>query len=302
MAREYLIDRLIPKREVSLIYGPPGAGKTRFFFQWARHIHTGTPIVILDQHGVEHTFHVEQTNVAYIAFDRSHDAIEALLHSFDLDNLIQWCSLRDIHNPEVSNDSHSITRLHSRFPDCGCLLIDGMGAALTGKSNDYRSTANYMRFCGTIAKDQDYTMLGIMHSPKAREGQDIRNPRQRAIGSTAIAGMSECMIDFDHLTPEDQDDPRRRAIIMPHDAPSITAYLKFDAEGKLIPHHEPEALTDFDIWFISLPNEFTTKLAIDIGKQRFHSERTIQQWLEDAVDNGMIVRIERGKYKKRPVN
>lgn len=51
-------------------------------------------------------------------------------------------------------------------------------------------------------------------------------------------------------------------------------------------------------FFNSLPDEFETSTAIEIGKQHGKKQRTVEDYLTKLCDTGLLQRLEQGKYKK----
>ena len=193
MPRSYLIDRLIPSNEISFVFGSPGAGKSTLICHISTHLISGSHFEFSGQ-----TFNTNKVQLGYAAFDRSTDSIGDLLSKYGLQNKIQWRSYRNVRRPDGS-DQRRVEDIPADFPNCSTIILDGLGLTIpTGKSNDYCTVGNYIRYCGTVAETNQRTFLATLHSPKPRIGEGISNPRMGALGSTAFPGIAEAMIQVEH--------------------------------------------------------------------------------------------------------
>lgn len=294
LRRTYIIDRLIPEDEISFVFGPPGVGKSRLLFQIATYVLDGQPFPFAG-----HLFETQKVGIGYAAYDRSTKAVGDLLEDYRLHNRIKWKSLRNLDNPEGRNQI-PISSIPGMFPDCKLILIEAIMLAMPGgKSNDYCSVGNFVRYCGTVAERAQRTLIGIAHTPKPKPDATGKvNPRTAMLGSTATAGIGECMVN---MAPEDLSDPQephRIVDIMPHDGPSYRARYRFGDDGRLVETLFESENAELALFFDSLPDHFTTFEALVIADRLAIKRRTAERHLAQLVKSGYLRKDAQGRYSK----
>lgn len=299
MPRSYLIDRLIPSNEISFVFGSPGAGKSSLICHIAKCLISGTPLEISGR-----SFAVRKVQLGYAAFDRSTDSIGDLLAKYGLAKRIQWRSYRNVTKPDGS-DQRRIEDIPADFPDCEVIVLDGLGLTIpTGKTNDYCTVGNYVRYCGTLAERHQRTFFGTLHSPKPRMGEGISNPRMGMLGSTAFPGIAEAMIQVEHYDVTNPEDPNRVIRFMPHDAPALDSKWAFNDAGILVETCESDAESvkaEQAAFFSVLPPKFPTHEAIVIGDKMGLSRRTCERYLRELVEASRLVSQVKGQYTKQVI-
>ena len=290
--REFLIDHLMPANEVSLFYGPPGVGKTNLICQWVT--------LMLDNKSLLDAYQAKPNlSIAYVAYDRSESSVCEMLTKHNLVDRIAWKSFRDVSKPYSEFEERPINHLKPLFPTADLIIIDGLGFTIPkGKNNDYQAVGNYIRYCGTLAQQGQFTMLGILHSPKERAKDRILNPRQQSHGSTAWAGTTECQIYMSFIDPTDPANPTRMLWVMPHTSNALQVPLQFNKQGFLIPWETLKEDDIRDIWFKQLPKEFKRSEAVDIAEKLNQSPSVIDRWLKYCLNIGYLRQPKYGIYQK----
>lgn len=297
MARSYLIDRLIPSNEISFVFGSPGAGKSTFLCHLGTHLIAGKPFEFAGR-----VFSTSKIELGYAAYDRSTDSIGDLLTKYGLQDKIQWRSYRNVSKPDGS-DQRKIEDIPADFPNCSTIIIDGLGLTIpTGKTNEYCIVGNYVRYCGTVAERYQRTLLATLHSPKARLGEGISNPRMGALGSIAFPGIGEAMMQVEHSDLTKPEDPNRFIRIMPHDGPALQSNWMFTDTGLLIECQDPTAQADDNDLMLSLltllPHKFSSSEAVQMADGLAISRRSTYRYLSALVDLGKIIQVKHGHYEK----
>jgi energy-coupling factor transporter ATP-binding protein EcfA2 len=297
MPRSYLIEGIFPSNEISFIFGSPGSGKSTFICHIATALIDNKPFEFGGR-----AFNTSQTVIGYAAFDRSTEAIGDLLARYGLADRIQWHSYRNVDLPDGS-DQRKVQDIPKDFPNCSTIILDGLGLTIpTGKSNDYCTVGNYIRYCGTVAERSKRNFLATLHAPKPRLREGISNPRMGALGSTAFPGIAEAMVQVEHVNLKDPKDPSRIIRIMPHDGPALESYWTFDEKGMLTELGEqPTELDDNKnclMFFNVLPAKFETNKSKIIADGLGIPQRTMFRYLKELANAGKLIVVARGVYEK----
>jgi hypothetical protein len=253
------------------------------------HVENGNQIAVFQCH---------RQQVAYLSYDRSTESCFDLLQRFGLSE-IPWHSFRNLSKADAVEEEHPLSDLRRIFPskNLKCVFVDGLGLTIPGKTGDYRATGNYMRYLGKVAEEQDFAIVGTLHTPKQRLSDKILNPRQLALGSSALGGCAETMIYFDHQNPADPTNPRRFAYLIPHNGPAICQWMEFSSSGFLIPSILQEA-SDNEL-LEALPQSFTRKEAQSIGADKGMSRAAIDREIRQSLIENKIKRLEKfGSFEK----
>ena len=220
MDSEFLIDCILPKREISLVAGPSGAGKTRWLLnmlvnEWQR----GMPVLGYESHPCKWV---------YVASDRSLASVHRTLRDIGINpesiNII----------PAWGKDSKSLPQIFDaiKASGAGLAVIEGFGGyAEEGTPNAVRK---YLRAVQHMIECDDITPIGVVESPKMKPHDTYENPRQRVSGAAAWAHYTETIF---LVEPEDVSDPRlptRKLYVCPRNARGLRLKGQFDDRGRLV--------------------------------------------------------------------
>ena len=219
MSSDFLIDCILPKREISLVAGPSGAGKTRWLLHTLKHEwEKGLPVL-----GYE-SF---PEKWVYIASDRSEASVNRTMTDIGIDpktiNII----------PAWGKHRKTLAQIFDAIKDSGAKLavIEGFGGyAEEGTPSAVRhhlSTVQHM------LESEDVTVIGVVESPKMKPRDVYENPRQRVSGAAAWAHYTETIFLVEPTEVANPKLPSRRLIVCPRNAAGMILQSAFDNQGRL---------------------------------------------------------------------
>ncbi len=294
--QEFLIDDLLPAREVSLIAGPSGAGKTTLLVQLIEWFRAGEPIFGKRTHSAP---------VVYITCDRSR---ASFLRSLDRHNVphdaFPWEPARKILSAGAKSDPLRalLDWVHTKHPLCRLLCVDGLGSLVPdGKISDYSIVADFLTAAQFRCESYNLTLLGTVHATKVKAGEQFLNPRQRILGSVAWAAYTDLIVVVE---PDDThpDSQVRTVNILPRDSQEFTVKLE-NRGGVLIPFEDAVDLDLFDILTSKVqafaPSDvISTNQLIEMGAGVGLSRATVYRWIEDSINSGSLAKTSYGKYSR----
>ncbi len=219
VSQEFLVETIIPTREISLVAGPSGAGKTRWLLNMLKRWEKGDDFL---------GYHSYPVKWAYAPGDRSQPSVARTLRDLgltpkDLNIIPSWGS--DYKTlPQIVDAALSIK--------AKLLVIEGFA----GYAEDTNGPAIRSFLCSVqrmIEKD-DLTFIGVAESPKMKPYERYENPRQRVSGAAAWAHYTETIFLVEPSDISDIKNPSRKLYVCPRNAPSIELQGNFDTKGRLI--------------------------------------------------------------------
>ncbi len=290
---EFIIAEILPAREVHLLGGPSGAGKTTLLFQLiAEGIRNGTPVF-----GKE----TQPVSMCYAACDRSHASIKRTLKRIGVENQIPYFSIHK--TKHIRTLLAVINEARKLVPGVRLLFIDALGVLVPeGKINDYKIVGDFLTDATTLCESMDITIIGLVHSPKSKEGERYLNPRQRVMGTVAWGGFCETVI---LIEPTEEGDDRV-VQVLPRNAEDTVFNYAFD--GGILKEVSPDGLV-YDL----LDRELMPKIKPDTPMSRLEivelvsqlgikcSMKSIERWLKAKVTDGILEKIARGQYRRKHV-
>ena len=285
----------MPLGQVCLLVGPAGVGKTTYSFDLCAAIQTGTPL-----YGRK----VSPTGVVIVSCDRDEDSHYDRLSSLGIEHsAFPFYPQRDA----PTSIDIIVRACASQYPSCKVLFVDGFGTLVPdGKLNDYSVVSRHLANCGALCKRYGVTILGSVHSAKAKEGEAYTSPREQALGSAAWAGFADLMIVMQRDKPTEPADPIRRVHVCTRGgAGDFTLKYRVDKElgGKLIPYEDPveqDLLSLMDYWIGTQAFEriIPTREFILEGKNFTISQSLVEKWLTSQIEKGHLSRQGKGKYQR----
>lgn len=288
----YIIDEIMPAREVHLIGGASGSGKTTLLFQTIDLIEKGQPVFGRASHPMP---------ACYVACDRSTASIERTLVRMGMTLDIPRLSL--VENRLIGNIRSVVDAARKLVPDLRLLYIDAMAVLVPqGKISDYKIVADFLADCGEQCARKDLTIVGLHHATKVKEGERFLNPRQRLLGSVAWGGFSETVILIEPKTPDDPTDDSRSIMVLPRNASQEVYDFNFNSEGRLeemAPKESFRKLLDEKLWPLLVRGQayrFEAICGLADSIRPVVAQRTIRRWLDDKQIEGRISKPMRGHY------
>lgn len=288
---DFLIDRILPTREVHLIFGPSGSGKTTLALQIADALSRGETAFGYPTH---------PARLCYVSCTRSESSIQARLRDLEIDaRAIPHFAL-----PRCSRDertvSTTVAKVLERFGHALKLIIlDGFSALCPGRINDHRDVSQLLADAAHLCRREDLTIIGCIASAKSREEGGYVSPRDRVLGSIAWMESTETKILIEPMKPSKPLDPHRLITVMPqHEAPQ-EFYYRFDASGRLIPTELNVCAVELDEWLATIPLEdpVYTHTILEVSAALGISRASAFRWIDDKLETGRLIRIARGAYR-----
>lgn len=223
----YIIDGILPKREVSILSGASGAGKTTLIVQLLAAIVAGEDSWF--GHHINHP-----VRIAYVAADRTWESYAELAERAALDtSRLQVRSLVDDESIDVTRlERDSMQLLHGligSFDSPDLIVVDPMVVFLGVDPNKYNSVAPRLIQMGRWCKAGGYTILATHHATKARTDYSFKRPQDRISGSSALLGFTSSQL---FLSAADEiGKPYSEFAAVNHNAPPEAIKLMRDERG-----------------------------------------------------------------------
>jgi len=293
---EYVIDGIMPKREVHILAAASGTGKTTFIVQLIDDLTEGNPIFGLS---------TTPTKIAYLCNDRSTDDLTRTFERVAPRHSIPRYSLLDA--PEfdgISGAVASITQLRSLHPEVDFVVFDPISTEIKNV-NDAQEVGRFLKSLTKIAQKLNMTILIIHHTSKTKMDAGYASPREKMAGCGAWGGYSNLNMI---ITPTDETDPTNEKCtlhILPRNAANLSIDMVKDEFGCLLiaPKAEDtippeEKMRTEDTWFVTdLPRGrfHHSTAATGLNKKAGPLSRVLKRWIAA----GWIVKEpERGWYLK----
>jgi hypothetical protein len=291
---KYLIDDIAPSREVHLIGGPSGGGKSTWIFQFLIEWSAGRPIYGHASHPVPYV---------YISTDRGKDSILRTLERLRINPAhIEFVSTITL---DLDTVEAIIQRVHLKVPNVRVLFIEGMTGLMPeskGKSSDggFGHASKFLRHLNKLCSELDITIFAVVHSPKSKEDARYLSPRDRVMGSSAWAAYTETLF---LIEPVHADTPSlRNLIIIPRNAPQETHQLEFNDTGRLVESNAEITDTIIEAFLGTIPygQTFTTEQFTTAMKRAGLSTATITRRLKELTENVVLAKVRQGIYSRVP--
>lgn len=221
-----LIDDILPAREIHLIAGPSGAGKTTWLIKMIDNWRQGMSIF-------GHASHPKP--FMYLSLDRSQAGVRRIFDRLKVNhkNFQLFVPKANSNNQKLSL-AQLLRGLIKTYPDVRVYFIEGFQSRTPdGKMNDYKVVAHFLLELQQICEESNITIIGVAHASKAKQDEKYLNPRERVNGTVAWAAYSETIIVVE---PEDPDDPQnvnRRVMILPRNARE-QVFIMENKDGTLV--------------------------------------------------------------------
>jgi RecA-family ATPase len=299
----FIVDPLLPTREIHLLAGGSGAGKSTFACQIAETFIAGG-----DFFG--HPL-VRPQKVGYMAFDRSHEGMRRTLLRSSTVLPIGFPYYSAITSPEFHDPKHhtpdgAIDRFIELHPETDILFLDGIGMAFQGDSSSLSEVSKFVhRLVRKLAiLPHPLTIIALHHMAKTKKGNEYAKPRERLHGSVAWAATCETCILIE-AEEADLSSPARTITICPRNAPERVFTYEFDEDGRLQraadPDKRPNKLEQL-LDSLAVDIQYTFTEIEEIATKLDISERTWKRYLNQLCMDNRIRRVKRGVYERAKSN
>lgn len=295
--QEFLIQDIMPKREVHLLAGPSGAGKTTLAVQIIKSYLAGDLIW---------SKATNPQGVVYISCDRSMASLHRSLDRHGIDqSQFPAASARVIcRSAGLPGKAPQVLKWAlDKHPQAHLVIIDGLASLIPeGKLSDYSTVCTFLLYLADWCETNDKTILGLVHATKVKDSEKISNPRQQILGSVAWAAFSDLAIVVNPEDPEDTDNQNRIVRVLPRDAAEFTVRYT-NQSGHLVEAPDIQELDYQSILYqelASFPKDriIPTREFHELGEKFTIPLRTVERWITAAVEGGRIDRVGKGKYRK----
>ncbi len=287
---EFIIDQILPAREVHIIAGPSGSGKTTWLL----------PTIVAWKRGQKVLgYNSFPKPFVYVACDRSEADMLRTFRRLGIDpkEIPHFSALSD----GLSNFDAIVTRARQMVSDVRVLFIEALPALLgAGSIIDYGIVSNFVRKATALCVEKNFTIVCTGHAPKEKEGQGYKSPRQKVIGSSAWGGFGNTLIIFE---PQGRTGKLVKVSVLPRNAPDQVLFFERGENGRL----EPTSAQKLEQFSHDLLNDFLDKLApgdefgtSELIEKFAVSKSGFYRWLNQAEQENRIERVKQGTYRRLP--
>ena len=168
---EWVVDRLIPKESITVLFGKGGIGKTWLMMGIARSIGSGIDFLGYD---------TQQTPVIFIDFENPLTVLNTRTQKLgQTDNVYFWRMGNELKPPMLDS---SEWEQYKELPKGAVLVFDTLRASQSGDENDSRAMAKVMNQMKEL-RDLGFTIILLHHTAK--------NTDNVSKGSTAIVDLAD---------------------------------------------------------------------------------------------------------------
>lgn len=299
----FIVDPLIPTRELMLIAGGSGSGKSTLACQIAFSMMNcgeffGHPII-------------RPQSVAYVAFDRSEAGMRRTFErTLETDKIpfpfYSTITSVEFQDPKYITANGAVGRLLELQPKTDILIVDGIGMAFKGDSGSLTEVSGFIHGLVRMLHSlpRDLTIIALHHMGKTKKGNEYSQPRQRLHGSVGWAATCETCILIEPVEEADPENPYRNIIVCPRNAKERALSYTFNENGCLIPARDlvqsKDKQGDFTEKVVALPAgdvEYENLKAIADTLQV--PESTFKRWLARMIkESAVLKKSGYGRYER----
>jgi len=167
---EWVLERLIPERGITIVSAPGGTGKTFLFLQIARAVSTGEPIFGL---------RTKKLNCVYIDYENPLPLVIERIRKLNVINALFWTLGGEPKPPLLDSDNW---QLFFNLPQESLIIFDSLRSAHTGDENSSQDMSLVL-YRLKLLREKGFTISVLHHSPKGKDSTYK--------GSTAISDLSD---------------------------------------------------------------------------------------------------------------
>ena len=291
MPDDFLVDSIFRKYEIHLIFGPISEECTMLALSIAAEWSAGRPVFGSPSHPAP---------FVYVACEATAPVLRGLMADMHLDpSQIPSTSLVGRTRPDEHNVETALAHARQVDPQVRVLFLDGMLSLCTGRVNDYKESAKFLRDTVALCQRERVTIIGCVSTSKSKDGAGYLSTRDRMHGSTAWSSSSQTKILIEPNYPRNDTDITRTVSLM---APARRV-IKFqyelsDTEGLILTGDGPMRAS-MDGWLAVQPNdtEITTQQFIQVAQGFDIGHATVERWLRQQLELGTLTKVKHGVYR-----
>ena len=303
-SQEWIVDKIFPAGAMHLIAGGSGVGKTTWLFQMLYEWEQALPLF------GEYASH--PCPWVYIACDRSLGDMQLTLERIGLgDWEFEAHSLEELlwdQQLKTCRDPNFADHVLRKFEYAKLVVVEGLQAVMPDRSRSRSQNKEELLWAleqRHILAEKGRTVIATTHNPKLVQTQGASvDERSKFLGSQGFIGSCSTMISIDKGKMEED----RNMIIMGRNFPDI--HLSFSQKpenngrfvlegvGRKAVVTESDDRVQFMTW-AQAQYEFTVKDSVACGMRMGVSDATVERWLRQLVEEGVLVRIQDPQDKRR---
>jgi AAA domain len=297
-AKKFIVDGILPVNLVHLVAAPVGTGKTTVFMQ----------LIHAMANELEwFTKKAYPRHVVYITADRGRVETEATIARLGLTGVVyKLVSLKDQKGTAVAPLE---LLLHTNCEPGDLAIVEPINFFLkdgnkSGNINDFGHVSRFLLTIGRKCEEMQITVLGSLHSSKAKQGAQYMVAREKVIGSVAWTAFTATTIVIEPSDPATCDDPGRVVHVLPRDMRPFTLdYVVEPEHGLFVPAVKRVPRSPLEDRLQAWEAEtFERSNVDDWAFAAGLSAATAKRWLQQLEHDGRIIRIERGIYRRADPN
>lgn len=292
---EYLVDRIFPTKEIHIIAGASGVGKTTFGFQLLDEWRQGKPVLGFPSH---------PQPFVYVSCDRSRQSVNATLQRVGVRH-IDFVDGRGVARYGEQAFDMVLKQARAIVPEVRLLFVEAFSMLVPQASfkDTYRVTGQFLSEMSRVLAREDVTIIGTAHSPKQRDNDQINDPRQLVLGTVAWGGFIETIVAIRRLKPLNPSDMRRQVLVLPRNAREEAFDYDLDENGRFVKIEQTTVCDILNVLLevIPLDEMITTSSLVELAERAgVTARRTIERWITQSLEDGRLIRVGKGIYKRIP--
>lgn len=276
---------MLPKKQISILAGASGAGKTTLTLQAIQQKQSDEPFPL----------NFDGKRFAYLVADRTSDEVKERAKYLGVD--IELYGIADDETFDegllLANPFAAFRKAEKKFKKpYDILIVDPIGIFMDGNAIDYKQTAVSLIRFNRFATEKNITIMACHHAAKRRTDFGFARPQDRILGSAAFQGFSGTQMVL--IQGSEDGDDYDTFVQVPHMTPQVTTYLQRRQDGyfKIVDPSRPKLFRNFQSG-----DSFDTADIVRAAEDSGMSRRTAYNMLHDAETKGSLIKMERGKYR-----
>ena len=302
-SRSFVLPPIWPAREVHILTGESGVGKSTLMAQWLNALDAGEMVMGLKPGG--------RFRSIYISLERSHKSVK-LSDDLGWGLRCPYASLKEAVEglgmaPNGQLNVEVLKKICARYSEKGfrVICLDPI-ASFCSKPNDQNAVRKFLldQVVEEICQPLDVTIIATGHPAKEREGSRIQNVRQKVAGSYGWGAFSNCNMHLSKVDPDDHNSTDVQLEVSSRHSKPFTMQYERGPKGELVEKEDKLVVKEAGKLFVmdgALDGKEGTRVGttelVEWGEGRKISVATVYRWLKAKKEEGRLVEEGRGEYK-----